>query len=115
MRSTEIYLYSVRLDKMHVQRRCVGQNLATAFHRAEDVRPHFFGQLRDGGFYYFLTLRQRLFVTVQRVCRRVIDIIRDRCRGGHVCVLTASFSVWLKASKTAALNEREGITTLSSA
>lgn len=48
-----VYLYSVRLNKMHVQRRCVWENLSTSFHGAEDVGPHFFGQLRDGGLYYF--------------------------------------------------------------
>lgn len=83
----------MRLDKVHVQRRCVGKNFATSFHRAEDVRPHFFGQLRDGRFDYFLALRQRLFVTVQRVCRRVFVIIRDPRRGGHVSVLMALFRV----------------------
>ena len=62
------YLHSVRLDKMHVQCRCVGENLATSLHGAEDVRPHFFGQLHYGGLYYFPMLRQRLFVTFQAVC-----------------------------------------------
>lgn len=73
---------------MHVERRCVGENLATSFHRAEDVRPHFFGQLRDARFDDFLTLRQRLFATVQTVFRRVVVVICGRRRGGHVSVLT---------------------------
>lgn len=48
-----LYLDSVRLDKMHVERGRVGENLATSFNGAEDVGPHFFGQLRDGGLDYF--------------------------------------------------------------
>ena len=36
------------LDQVHVQRRCVGQYFPAALHGAEDVGPHFFGQLHDG-------------------------------------------------------------------
>lgn len=41
------------LHQMHVERRCVGQNLAASLHGAQDVRPHFFGELHDGGLYDF--------------------------------------------------------------
>lgn len=52
-----LYLNSVWLYEMHVERGRVGENLATSFNGAEDVGPHFFGQLRDGGLYYFPWLR----------------------------------------------------------
>lgn len=34
---------------MHVESRSVGEDLPTSFNRAEDVGPHFFGELGDGG------------------------------------------------------------------
>lgn len=45
-----LYLDSVGLDQMHVECWSVRQNLPTSFHRAEDVGPHFFGELCYGGF-----------------------------------------------------------------
>ncbi|MEQ2293062.1 hypothetical protein AMECASPLE_029374 [Ameca splendens] len=74
---------------MHVQRRCVGENFATSFHGAEDIRPNFFSQLDDGGFDYFPALRHRLLEAFHTACRRVMpDICLGRRRGGHVSVLT---------------------------
>ena len=74
---------------MHVQRRCVGEDLATSLHGAEDVGPHFFGELRDGGFYYFSWLRHRRVATFGTVGSRVPSIIcLGRDRSSHVSMLT---------------------------
>lgn len=81
-----LYLDSVWLYKMHVQCGGVGENLATSFHGAEDVGPHFFGQLRDGGLYYFPWLRH--FVTLGAVRSCVPSVIRlGPHRRGHVFIL----------------------------
>lgn len=82
-----LYLDSVRLYKMHVQCGCVGENLSTSFNGAKDVGPHFFGQLRDGGLYYFPWLRHFLILSAMGNCVR--SVIRlGPCRGSNVFMLT---------------------------
>lgn len=87
-RDLSYYLYPVRFNEVHVQCRCVGKNLPASFHSAEDVFPHFFGQLTDAGFYHFATVRQGILLAFESVCRRRIAGIPLVHRGsGHVSVL----------------------------
>lgn len=72
---------------MHVQSWCVGENLPTSLHGAQDVGPHFFGQLLDGGFDYFPGLRQRHFAA-PRAASSGITSVTVRPGGSHVSVLT---------------------------
>lgn len=82
-----VYLYPVWLDQMHVEGWCVGKNLPTSLDGAQDVRPHFFGQLRDGGFYYLPWVRHRHRAAFGAVSGSVPPV-RGRLRRSHVSVLT---------------------------
>lgn len=87
-RKDPVYLDPVWLDQVHVESRRVGQNLPTSLHRAQDVRPHFFGQLHDGGFDDFPWLGHRHLAAFRAVSGGVASV-RGRLRRSHVSVLTA--------------------------
>lgn len=72
---------------MHVESWRVGENLPTSLHGAQDVGPHFFGQLLDSGFDYFPGLRQRHFAA-PRAASSAVTSVSVRRGGSHVSVLT---------------------------